>query len=279
MNCTPSRDAGRDLGAVHADADLQRQGQRRRLLRRSETNFPEGTIANLGEAAGLDRDRLGVPAAVLHRLSRARSRARCRRAASSRRCIGAYSVSGNVIQGGGIDQYGQLERDHELRDRGAGASARSTCSTAPTTRAAMFNPEGDAGDVEMWELICADPLPLARGSRRTSAGAGRHRGGSRFESLFMIWNTPFWEVQNLGNGAGLHLAGHLRRLPRRDRLHPQHPRQRPARARRCAARPTRSPTATYERAGADGDPGRARVRPRQLHDARADRRRATSTSR
>ena len=65
------------------------------------------------------------------------------------------------------------------------------------TCAAMFNPEGDAGDIEMWELICP-MIYLSRRIKPNTAGPGRHRGGSSFESLHMIWNTPFWELQNLG---------------------------------------------------------------------------------
>jgi acetone carboxylase gamma subunit len=65
------------------------------------------------------------------------------------------------------------------------------------TCAAMFNPEGDAGDVEMWELICP-MVYLSRRIKASSAGPGRHRGGSSFESLLVVWKTPFWELQNLG---------------------------------------------------------------------------------
>jgi acetone carboxylase gamma subunit len=65
------------------------------------------------------------------------------------------------------------------------------------TCAAMFNPEGDAGDVEMWELICP-MVYLSRRLKASSGGPGRHRGGSSFESLLVVWKTPFWELQNLG---------------------------------------------------------------------------------
>ena len=61
-------DAGGDLGDVHADPDLQRQGQRRRLLR-GRDQLPRGHDRQPRRRRGLDRDRLGVPAARLHRLS------------------------------------------------------------------------------------------------------------------------------------------------------------------------------------------------------------------
>ena len=63
----PVGDAGSDLGDVHADADLQRQGQRRRLLR-GRDELPRGLDREPRRRRGLDRDRLGVPAAGVHRL-------------------------------------------------------------------------------------------------------------------------------------------------------------------------------------------------------------------
>src|SRR3954454_503561 len=74
------------------------------------------------------------------------------------------------------------------------------------TCAAMFNPEGDAGDVEMWELICP-MVYLSRRVKASSAGPGRHRGGSSFESLLVVWKTPFWELQNLGTTRVFSSAG------------------------------------------------------------------------
>jgi N-methylhydantoinase B/acetone carboxylase alpha subunit len=72
--------------------------------------------------------------------------------------------------------------------------------------AAMFNPEGDMGDVEMWELI-SPFVYLSRRVKASSGGCGRHRGGSSFESLFMVNKTPFWELQNIGTGRVLSAAG------------------------------------------------------------------------
>jgi N-methylhydantoinase B/acetone carboxylase alpha subunit len=65
--------------------------------------------------------------------------------------------------------------------------------------AAMWNPEGDMGDMEMWELI--EPfLYLGQRVKPNTAGPGRHRGGSGYECLRLAWKTPFFEMQNLGNG-------------------------------------------------------------------------------
>ena len=65
------------------------------------------------------------------------------------------------------------------------------------TCAAMFNPEGDAGDVEMWELICP-MIYLSRRIKANSGGVGRPRGGSSFESLQMIHGNHFWALQDIG---------------------------------------------------------------------------------
>ena len=65
--------------------------------------------------------------------------------------------------------------------------------------AAMWNPEGDMGDMEMWELI--EPfLYLGQRVKPNTAGPGRHRGGSGYEALRLAWKTPFYEMQNIGNG-------------------------------------------------------------------------------
>ena len=63
----PLGHAGSDLGDVHADADLQRQDQRRRLLC-DRDELPRGDDRQPRLRRGLNRDRLGLPATVVHRL-------------------------------------------------------------------------------------------------------------------------------------------------------------------------------------------------------------------
>ncbi len=160
-----------------------------------ETNFPEGTIANLGDAEGST----GIAWAFLQPafLGFARTLARGLQARGFiEEVMAPYSVSGNVIQGGGIDQYGNSSAIMNFEVSAQGMGAKYVLDGTDTC-AAMFNPEGDAGDVEMWELICP-MIYLSRRIKANSSGAGRHRGGSSFESLLMLWKTPFWELQNLG---------------------------------------------------------------------------------
>jgi N-methylhydantoinase B/acetone carboxylase alpha subunit len=160
-----------------------------------ETNFPEGSIANLGEAEGSTGIAWAFLQPAFTGYPRTLSRALQARGFIEE-ILSAYSVSGNVQQGGGIDQYGNSSAIMNFEVAAQGMGAKYVLDGTDTC-AAMFNPEGDMGDVEMWELI-SPFLYLSRKAKASTAGPGRHRGGSSFESLFMIWNTPFWELQNLG---------------------------------------------------------------------------------
>ena len=72
--------------------------------------------------------------------------------------VGTYTVPGNVAQGGGIDQYGQISgfMNFEIGAQGQGGKY---VLDGLDYGAAVFNPEGDMGDIEMWELVEADDLP------------------------------------------------------------------------------------------------------------------------
>ena len=241
-----------------------------------ETNFPEGSVANLGDAEGSTGIAWAFLQPAFTGYPRTLSRALQARGFIEE-VIGAYSVSGNVIQGGGIDQYGNSSAIMNFEVAAQGMGAKYVLDGTDTC-AAMFNPEGDAGDIEMWELICP-MIYLSRRIKPNTAGPGRHRGGSSFESLHMIWNTPFWELQNLGTDAPVHLAGDLRRLPGLGRLHPQHPRQQPARARRGGRGLPGRRRAVLRDPALMAIERRARAEARQLHAARSRSRRATSTTR
>lgn len=111
--------------------------------------------------------------------------------------LSSYGVSSNCLQGGGIDQYQResATTNFEMSCVGTGAGmVRDGLDFA----AAMWNPEGDMGDVEVWEAI--EPfLYLGRRIKPNSAGAGKYRGGSGFESLRMCWQTPYYQLQNINS--------------------------------------------------------------------------------
>jgi len=112
--------------------------------------------------------------------------------------VGTYTVPGNVAQGGGIDQYGQISgfMNFEIGAQGQGGKY---VLDGLDYGAAVFNPEGDMGDIEMWELV-KPMIYLGRRIKPYTGGVGRHRGGSSFESLLLVHNTPDFEVENIGAG-------------------------------------------------------------------------------
>lgn len=104
----------------------------------------------------------------------------------------------NWLQGGGYNQFNENHavNSFESAAEGVGASAvRDGISHA----AAIWNPEGDMGDMEIWEL--AEPLIyLGRSIKPNTAGYGKYRGGSGYESLRMVWGAKDWTMFFMGNG-------------------------------------------------------------------------------
>ncbi len=160
-----------------------------------KTNFPELTMSNMGDVGGSTAAAWGFLIPAFTGFPRTLSRALQSRGFIEE-VIGAYACAGNLYQGGGIDQYGNSSAitHFELAAQGMGAKYVLDGSDHA---AAMFNPEGDMGDIEMWELI-TPILYLSRRRKASSGGPGRHRGGSSHEALFLHSKTPFWTVQNLG---------------------------------------------------------------------------------
>ncbi|GGO50378.1 acetone carboxylase, alpha subunit [Roseovarius pacificus] len=104
----------------------------------------------------------------------------------------------NWLQGGGFNQYDEIHavNSFECAANGVGASA---IADGISHAAAIWNPEGDMGDMEIWEL--AEPLVyLGRQIKANSGGAGKYRGGCGFESLRMVWNAKDWTMFFMGNG-------------------------------------------------------------------------------
>ena len=142
--------------------------------------------------------------------------------------VGTYTVPGNVAQGGGIDQYGQISgfMNFEIGAQGQGAKY---VLDGLDYGAAVFNPEGDMGDIEMWELVKpmvylgapdqAQHRRLGPAPRRLvvrdAAARPRHAGLRDREHR---------------RRRDAHLAGPVRRLPGAERLRPQRLRLRHLRA-------------------------------------------------
>jgi len=104
----------------------------------------------------------------------------------------------NWLQGGGFNQYDEIHavNSFECAANGVGASAYAD---GIGHAAAIWNPEGDMGDMEIWEL--AEPLVyLGRQIKASSGGSGKYRGGSGWESLRLVWNAKDWSMYFMGNG-------------------------------------------------------------------------------
>ncbi len=112
--------------------------------------------------------------------------------------ISSFAWTGNATQGGGINQYGQDASWTNFEMSCSGVSA-GYVKDGENTCAAIWNPEGDMGDVEAWELM--EPLLyLGRRLRPSTAGMGKYRGGSGFESTRMLHGTEKQQLFNIANG-------------------------------------------------------------------------------
>lgn len=101
--------------------------------------------------------------------------------------LAAYPFTGNITQGGGMNHYGQDSAWSNFEMSCCGISARWAWD-GEAACAAVWNPEGDMGDVEAWEIL-EPALYLGRNIRPNTGGMGRTRGGSGFESVRMIYGT------------------------------------------------------------------------------------------
>ncbi|MBV8272524.1 MAG: hydantoinase B/oxoprolinase family protein [Cupriavidus sp.] len=111
--------------------------------------------------------------------------------------LSGIPLTGNVTQGGGVSHYGQEMAWSNFEMSCVGISA-GYVKDGEHSCAAMWNPEGDMGDVEAWELI--EPLMyLGRRLRPSTAGMGKYRGGSGWESVRMLHGTQRQELYNLIN--------------------------------------------------------------------------------
>ncbi len=112
--------------------------------------------------------------------------------------MASYGMTMNGMQGGGTDHLGKpcSILNFEISTVGGGACA---IKDGLDYAAAMWNPEGDMADVEIWEIL--EPLIyLGRRVKPNTAGPGKYRGGSGFESLRMVWKTDDLVMQNAGEG-------------------------------------------------------------------------------
>ncbi|MBI4693054.1 MAG: hydantoinase B/oxoprolinase family protein [Gammaproteobacteria bacterium] len=120
--------------------------------------------------------------------------------------VAAYPFTGNITQGGGPNHMGNPNGAWSNFEHSAcGTSARYVMD-GETSCAAVWNPEGDMGDVEAWELL--EPLLyLGRNVRPMSGGAGKFRGGLGFETVRLVYNTPHQVMFNARDGHVFQCSG------------------------------------------------------------------------
>ncbi|MGD9762827.1 MAG: hydantoinase B/oxoprolinase family protein [Candidatus Binatia bacterium] len=97
-----------------------------------------------------------------------------------------------IIEGGGINQYGQRFGGQNVECSAEGSGARGIMDGIDCGYVG-WNPESDMGNVEIWEMM----LPILYLGRRIwidSPGAGKYRGGATFSSLLMIHKTPMYNL-------------------------------------------------------------------------------------
>jgi acetone carboxylase, alpha subunit len=96
------------------------------------------------------------------------------------------------FEAGGISQYGTRFGASNFELSAAGSGARGIMDGIDTGYA-IFNPESDMGNAEVWETA----LPVLYLGRRIwadSGGAGKFRGGVGFTSLYKAHRTPLLSV-------------------------------------------------------------------------------------
>ncbi|MDY7577224.1 hydantoinase B/oxoprolinase family protein [Herbaspirillum sp. RTI4] len=104
----------------------------------------------------------------------------------------------NWLQGGGINQDGEAHAVNSFEPAACGTGACAV-KDGLNHAAAVWNPEGDMGDIEIWEM--AEPLLyLGRNVKTNSGGYGKYRGGCGFETLRMVWKAEDWSMYFMGNG-------------------------------------------------------------------------------
>lgn len=104
----------------------------------------------------------------------------------------------NWLQGGGFNQFDEIHAVNSFESAAEGTGA-SAVKDGIGNAAAIWNPEGDMGDMEIWEL--AEPLLyLGRNVKPNTGGFGKYRGGNGFESLRMVWGAKDWTMFFMGNG-------------------------------------------------------------------------------
>jgi len=118
--------------------------------------------------------------------------------------VTGYGFTGDPLQGGGFLADGKTYfpvSNFELCAVGLGA--RGTMDGLDAAYA-MWNPEADMGDAEVWETIESGLLYLSRRYKPDTAGYGRYRGGSGWEALRYVHGVQALQLYSFREGRVFH---------------------------------------------------------------------------
>jgi N-methylhydantoinase B/acetone carboxylase alpha subunit len=112
--------------------------------------------------------------------------------------VAGYPMTASSTSGGGVGDDGRetAYTSFELSCQGTGAGA---ARDGADHCAALWNPEGDMGEVESWEGV-APLVYLGRRVKPCTGGPGTWRGGMGFESLLMVNGRHTQYLQHSGDG-------------------------------------------------------------------------------
>jgi N-methylhydantoinase B/oxoprolinase/acetone carboxylase alpha subunit len=103
-------------------------------------------------------------------------------------------VTTPIVEGGGINQYGQRSGAQNLECAAEGSGARGIMDGIDNSYVG-WNPESDMGNVEIWEQYLPI-LYLGRRISRDTFGWGKYRGGTTMSSIYNFHNTPMWLIMS-----------------------------------------------------------------------------------
>lgn len=117
--------------------------------------------------------------------------------------VTGYGFTGDPLQGGGFLADGTYFpiSNFELCAVGLGASGTRDGIDAAY---AMWNPEADMGDAEVWETVESGLLYLSRRYKPDTAGYGRQRGGSGWEAMRYVHGVSDLQLYSFREGRCFH---------------------------------------------------------------------------
>jgi len=118
--------------------------------------------------------------------------------------LAGYGITG-LIQWGGTDQFGKPLGGINFEHSASGSGARGVMDGIDTGYA-MWNPESDMGNMEIWEMSFP-MIYLGRRITPDSGGLGKYRGGNAFHSIVMAWNSNNIQLTDGGPGKAFNNAG------------------------------------------------------------------------